>query len=1035
MSSTTRTLALTLAVGLASASLISCKDNVVEPVVPRVVSLEVFPSPANVRVAEDLVMVARMVADSGADRAITWRSSDPRRVTVSQTGILTGVSVGPAVITIVSDANPNVSSVVTVTVSPRYTGIQSISAAPSSLVLTPGQTQGVSVTVGADPGISRAVTFTSDSPDIATVSTSGVVTGVAVGSARITARSIADTSASTTVPVTVRAPSPARVSIQSITSRGTGIPVDLQNVNGQIDVIVNIEPGESALSRVDLVISNNGRDTVVASQQFSAAQYQALAARIAEREETPSAIAARAHVTAQTAASQAMIVQSFRSDAFNSATGVVAFRNSPITIKVIAVDASTTGNTLQSAFSTVTAQLNNLDGFLTEVRALATTGIASALDANGRRWLQAGRGLAFTTTPVLYSGRALGARTISFPGGAPVVSVNSTKSGVSVDTLLLPALYVTSTTGLGYVVGDLPAIAASDVSGNAIPLVLPVANGSGGGGGIMNVQPTFTVGTRLEGIRVDNAPPPAPTLVISSSRNNSNNWINGAYEFASGLSGLAPDQGVGLRGAQASPNVTSTGLTFQAVSGALTDTTEVTLGSQLPPSNTNSEYTVIASFADRLGNARVVPLTGAGVHPGSRFGVDLVPPTLRYASGSVAGKTLVSTNSDSVFTNALGTLGVLVFAVDAIDDRAGLQDGRVGLVITRYSQPTTSGTFRGTTTCVLGTLTTTGSGSAASTVCAPSFVSYQSVLPDEFRQVATNADNGTGLDGYFMFTGTAQDQAGNVSAPVTKQMLIDGGSGAAAPQMTGLGVSGVLNGGQPAAFIALATDNVELWQGGVMVEYPNLPSVSQMLAYGTPFSGAIPIGIAFDSLLTAPIAGTHPAFTVPSFIRGLEMVDGADAPKAYPTATAKPVSANAWVSDFAQGGAPSTLAANSRILAGSVQSAGTTPGFLAANGTPRELRLWRRSPNSSSVRFEAIGPSGQVVSPFARVMLARLESSLLSVNPTVWRVISELTTPIGSDNGLRRAWTYDFGFPPAGTYVAIGVSASGDAIITQLVVF
>ena len=363
-----------------------------------------------------------------------------------------------------------------------------------------------------------------------------------------------------------------------------------------------------------------------------------------------------------------------------------------------------------------------------------------------------------------------------------------------------------------------------------------------------------------------------------------------------------------------------------------------------------------------------------------------------------------------------------MFAVDVIDDRSGLPDGRVAIKLTRFAPPNPSGTFLGTTSCIIGT--------GAS--CTPQFLPFESVLPDNFRQLTTRIDGGSGLEGYFTFSATAQDQAGNFSEVRTKRALIDAGTGLSAPFITGLGVSSVLIGGDTARFLALATDNVELAQGGIMVAYPNLPGGSRILAYSTPLLGGRAIGVKFDSLLHTPIGGSHPAFTIANFIRGLEIVDADDAPQNYPLTTAKPTAANAWVTDFAIGGAPATLAENVPIIGGSVQSAGSNPGFLGGLGTTKELQKWRRVAGVQGMQFEAVGPSGQTVSPFGRVILLRLTPSGLPVNPTVWQVVGELTSPLGTDNGLRRTWTYNFGSLSAGEYVAIGISASGDAIATKV---
>ena len=972
-------------------------------------------------------MVSKVVADSGANVALTWASSDPRRVRVTSTGIATGVSVGSAVLTVTTSAQPDIAAVIPITIAPRYTGIRSIAVSPTALSLLPGQTQGIATTLVTDPDVNRAVSYRSDNAAVATVSATGVVTAVTAGLATVTVRSVVDTSVSTAVPVTVRTARAASASIQAITSQGTNLPVDLTNVRGQIDVLINLEPGERIVSRLDLVVNNNGRDTIVASQVFVPAS------SIGELDagNTPPPV-------------NALIVQSFRTDAFNPVTGVVAFRNAPTTIRAVAVEVGPTGTLQQSASSTVSANLNNLDGFIVAVRPLATTIRPSALDAGGRRWFQAGRGLEVTSTPVLFSGRALGSRIISFPGDEPVVTLSRAAAGVAVDTLRLPAPldslgrprpYNSPNSGPRYVAGSLPSVQASDAQGNAMPTVPALANGDGGG--ILNAQPTFTGVTRLEGIRVDNAPPPAPTLVIANSQGNSNNWVNAAYRFESGLTGLAQDAGVGFVGAAGTPTVASAQIQFLVGTPSSPDTVFAVTADQLIESSTNSEYSVVAELADRLGNVRRVPLDTTTAHPGRRFGVDKLAPTIRYATGSVTGKALVSTNSDSVFVSNADTVGTAavprVYAVDVIDDRSGLPDGKVGVKLTRFAAPSAPGTFVGTTTCIIGT----------GVACTPVPRAFETTLADDFRQLTVSIDGGTALEGYYAFSATAQDQAGNVSAPIGKRALIDAGKGASAPVITGLGVSGLLIGGDSARFLALASDNIEIARGGILLQYPNLQRTpaeiaagtgSQIIAYGTPTLGGRTIGAPFDSLLTTPVTGTNPAFTVPNFIRSLEVVNALDEPQAYPGAIAKPNAANAWVTDFAFGGAPASLAANVPIAAGSVQSPPGTPGFLAAVGTPLELKLWRRAPGLSGLQFEAVGPSGQTVSPFARVLLVNLQSSGLTVNPTVWQIVGEATTPVRTDNGLRRTWRYNFGGLGSGDYIAIGVTATGDAIATARIV-
>src|SRR5262249_36671152 len=347
-------------------------------------------------------------------------------------------------------------------------------------------------------------------------------------------------------------------------------------------------------------------------------------------------------------------------------------------------------------------RLNNSDGFLVSIRGLTSTGVSSATDPTGRRWIQAGRGLVVTSKPIAFSGRIVGARTISYPGVSPIAWLTSTNAGESTDTLRLPASFVSPATGDGYLQGQLPSIEAVDASGSVMDLVPTTITG---GAGIMNAQAYYTNGPRLDGIRVDNSPPPPAkfSIVSTTALNNVNNWVSGSYKFTSGVTGIVADPGVGLFGSNTAPTPESAGLSVLVVGGTLTDTTEASTGAQLPPSGSNTTYTAVIRYADRLGNTQTVPLSGAGVHPRASFGVDLQPPTLRCTSGALTGKTLISAFSDSVFASPTGLLGPRAFAVDAIDDRSGLADGRVGASLVRFSQPNPTGTFLGTKTCVVGT--------------------------------------------------------------------------------------------------------------------------------------------------------------------------------------------------------------------------------------------------------------------------------------------------------------------------------------------
>jgi hypothetical protein len=87
---------------------------------------------------------------------------------------------------------------------PAVTGVEFVGGSRSVPV---GATLALAVTVGSRGGASEAVAWSSEAPAIATVNARGVVTGVAVGQAVITATSVFDPSRSASVTVTVEAAS------------------------------------------------------------------------------------------------------------------------------------------------------------------------------------------------------------------------------------------------------------------------------------------------------------------------------------------------------------------------------------------------------------------------------------------------------------------------------------------------------------------------------------------------------------------------------------------------------------------------------------------------------------------------------------------------------------------------------------------------------------------------------------------------------------------------------------------------------------
>ena len=149
-----------------------------------------------------------------ADRTVTWRSSSSTIATVTNSGMISAVSPGSAIISATSESVSAEASMSVVAPSPAP--VASVSVALGAASLTSGQTtQATATTRDANNNIlgGRAITWSSSNTGVASVSTSGLVTAGAPGTAQITATSEGQSGAGT---LTVASPPPVPVASLSV---------------------------------------------------------------------------------------------------------------------------------------------------------------------------------------------------------------------------------------------------------------------------------------------------------------------------------------------------------------------------------------------------------------------------------------------------------------------------------------------------------------------------------------------------------------------------------------------------------------------------------------------------------------------------------------------------------------------------------------------------------------------------------------------------------------------------------------------------
>ena len=150
----------------------------------HVQSVSLNKSSMELSVGGSATLTATVLPENAGNKSVSWSSSDRSVATVSSTGVVTGVSAGPADIT-VTTADGGKTATCKVTVRQSAIAVQGVSLSRNDLDLTVGSTARLTATVLPENATNKNVTWSSRKPSIATVSSTGVVTAVAAGKADI----------------------------------------------------------------------------------------------------------------------------------------------------------------------------------------------------------------------------------------------------------------------------------------------------------------------------------------------------------------------------------------------------------------------------------------------------------------------------------------------------------------------------------------------------------------------------------------------------------------------------------------------------------------------------------------------------------------------------------------------------------------------------------------------------------------------------------------------------------------------------------
>jgi trimeric autotransporter adhesin len=374
-------------------------------------------------------------------RAVTWSSSNTAYVTVSSSGVATGVTLGDATITATSEGK---SGTTLATVIPVPVG--SVAISPATASVRAGATTTLTATVKDQNGTvvtNRVVTWTSSNTAVATVA-DGVVTGVAIGSATITATSEGKSGMAamtvTGIPVGSVTVSPTTKSL--LVTQTLALSVTVKDSTGA--VVTNRPVTWTSSDASVATVSTTGVVTAVGAGS----------ATITATSETKSGTCA---VTVSLVPVSTVVVQPARDTMFTSAT-----------LQLTAVTKDSAGDVLSGR--TVTWTTSNA-----AVATVSSAGLVSATSAGGSATITAtsegksgtasitvfvpiatitlvpatqtvvaGESTPFTATAKDASGNVLAGRVFSWSSSIPAVASvsttgNATGTGVGVTTITATA--------------------------------------------------------------------------------------------------------------------------------------------------------------------------------------------------------------------------------------------------------------------------------------------------------------------------------------------------------------------------------------------------------------------------------------------------------------------------------------------------------------------------------------------------------------------------------------------------------------------
>lgn len=1006
-----------LLTGIVAAGLAGCGDDVTvvdpppppPPPAPQVRGVTVTPDNVSANPGQTIQMTANVTADPGATPTVAWSTSDASRATVSATGLVTipaNAPTGPVAIRATATcatACGTASGAATINV--VGTTVTGVTVTPATATINTGQTLQATATVTGTNNPPQTVNWTSLSPAIATVSNTGLVTANATtgGNAVITACSTVQPNICGTLAVEVVVPSPATVSIQSVTftnSAGNQVPVVLTNVFGQIEIALNVDNGSKTLTRVDAVIGGQ----VVASQTFSSASPPPAPAA----EGAPVVVSLSVNTMQVRKNGNIFVPVIFNGNSFIRADLYVVGSATPIASNAIPVVMNNVDAIIQPGllndgtndykptagtpsvvvggttwFGGPTGSVDLATHFLAFSKTLPTAHILSGVGCPGSVGTSAIAGTPTTGIVISDVSTCAGFEGVTTPSAAPAgTSYAPATSGPDGTALTAPTQWSS--------VGSAFQVAGENRWNLITPSVVALA--------------AFNYDRLAPTVTVDNGPVGVgPAVAFNDAADQQ--WVNAGYPFAQDIG--AADGGVGVAGGFPEARVFTSSCT----------STVVTTGADFSETVTSiaTDGKRICSYAeDLLANA-------ASSGASNYFGVDFGAPTIRFIGSTAAtpaptlGASTVSSTPNTTIYSILSPPPAHAFGVEALDTRSGFHQGAS---LTNFPATMTLTRFDalGTVSCNVGLYS--GLPFNLGTILSDTWV--RSI---ELPILCDGAGNLGGV-GYYAWTGNVTDRAGNSATLIERNFAADH---LLPPNITGIGfASAFYTPGAAAPFGFSANDDLEVIDATVAVTQTIPSGGSSVLRY--PLGSLSPLGVRWDATITNVINGANASIDYFLF-RVDETCSAAGVPYAgCPAPGGPPVyitaPKTAAVGDYTANAAalPAQVSATVADVASQLAAPAISAPFLATQFNPStgisqqwhtaDIVSWSVAVVGSNLVATHVASTSIVVPYFDAVLFWRLDTV-----DNEWVRCGAFPAPALTDNGAHRFWTYTVAVPTSGPCV------------------